>query len=116
VEKEPLSGDVRNNHEHEANHEDAALAQLVGVPAGANTEDASHDVGGYRHQLRHLGGTGGAEVVDDGRQEKRVRVKARVNADSDKQCTMIFQSLMTSQKYLMSNSSASEDRSRFRRA
>jgi hypothetical protein len=73
--------DIRSNHE--PNHKDATLAQLVSVPAGSDAEDAGHNVRRDGHKLSHFWCACGAQVVDDGRQEERVRVQAGVDADGD---------------------------------
>lgn len=69
-------------HAHEEQHEETTLLEPIGKPTGANTEKAGHHIWRDSQKLTLLGGEG-ADAVDDGGHEKRVRVQASVNANGD---------------------------------
>jgi len=69
--------------EHEANHEDTALAELISVPAGSDAEQAGDEVGRDGKKLRLLRSLGDTELIDDGGQEERVGVEGSVDEDGD---------------------------------
>jgi hypothetical protein len=77
-------GDVHDNvrSELECNNKDATSVHSLCLPAGRDAEETGHDIRRNRHQLCDLR-VGVTEILDDGGQEQRIRVKSGGHANGD---------------------------------